>query len=191
MYRRIIGLTILTLMALLLGSCIEKTDKYDDPVVTKLDATLAMVDTLQDSLTTLDEYFIEVMDIIQVASVHYDSVDSVNRALQEENQELKAQLAQAREVIPTMRKQYEDIFATQQKVIDRKDKKISALKGENRKLQNDNDNWRGDNAALQTEFDWLKQWADKWRHDSQRGFVKVMFGSGKAPIPNVPMPQLE
>jgi len=35
-------------------------------------------------------------------------------------------------------------------------------------------------------------WYLKWRHDATtRGFVKVMFGAGKAPIPAVPEPDLK
>ena len=34
----------------------------------------------------------------------------------------------------------------------------------------------------------IKPWYTKWKHDSKRGFLKVLFGSGKAKNPDFPEP---
>ena len=90
-----------------------------------------------------------------------------------------------------MLEQFDKNYAAQDRAIKQKDAKIKALKSENWMMSNDNDNLRGEVTSLQTANDHLGQWAKKWQHDAHRSFIKVMFGSGKAPVPDVPRPQIE
>jgi len=182
----------LALLCSIIG-CIQETDKYSQKEkVEPVDPVAVQMQALQDSLVTLHQQVQTVKAQAQSLSAKCDSVAQEIIVLRAENGDLRAQLAQARdEVIPAMRQQYEDVFATQQGIIDDQAEEIDCLETEYSFLSNDRDYWRSTTYTLQEKNGNLVKWAKKWRHDSQRGFIKVMFGAGKAPTPDVPTPQLE
>lgn len=193
MLRKLVMFSLLLVLILSVVSCIEKTDKYskkNKEVV--VDSVQVKMQALQDSLISYQKQARVAAARAEEVSAKCNSVVKENQSLQAENSKLRAQLAQARdEVIPAMRQQYENLFAAQQSAIDEKDGEIRKLTGVNWQLTSDNESLRGDNVSLQTKYDNLKPWASKWQKDSKRSFIKVMFGAGKAPAPDVLTPQLE
>jgi len=193
MIHRIVLMGMLLMTALIMGSCVQETDKYSKKskeVV--VDSAAVKMQALQDTLIALHQQVIEVTAQAEQVSAKCDSVTAENQELFAENNKLKAQLAQARdEVIPAMREQYEGLFTMQQGAYQRLEAKLEVVTSELNSTQSECSIVKADRDRLDRELNQLKPWASKWQKDSKRGFIKVLFGAGKAPVPDIPTPQLE
>ncbi|XOU94099.1 MAG: hypothetical protein ACNFW9_04610 [Candidatus Kerfeldbacteria bacterium] len=192
MFRRIVLIPILLLFVFVMGSCIQETDKYskndkDEAVV--VDAKQVRIDSLQSFLKNLVD---SLQPVVNNAIARSELIYAENQLLTAENSKLNAQLAQARdEVIPAMLVSYEVSYEVQRCAIEEKDEKVTSLNNDLWNVNYLNDALKGDRADLQTQLNWMTQWTKKYQQDSKRGFFKVLFGAGKAPVPDVPNPLLE
>ncbi len=195
MYRKFSLLfMLLLLMALFLGSCIEKTDKFSKKNNAGQIESLqpSQVDVLSDSMIVIHNNVQALLAKAELVKAFCDSVKEENVILQTENQQLKAQLAQARdEVIPAMRLQYESLFDMQQTAYKKLEDRLKSTNSELSTVQSKCSVVQADNVLLKNDLNNLSQWTKKYQHDSERSFIKVMFGAGKAPVPDVPALQLE
>lgn len=197
MYQRMV-LIVSLLLLVLIGGCVERQEYKSSASRSsaskqsnKADSS-SMNQRVNELAAKIERLRAENRALMDTARIIKARTDSLVQFYTVENTKLKAQLAQARdEVIPAMRGQYEHLFSLQQATYEKLEAKYETTHTNLLVTEQECASLQDEYDELQRQLNQLRQWAAKWRIDAHRSFIKVMFGAGKAPVPEIEEPQLE